>query len=123
MRHFNFENVKKLIILLFAALLFCPVEAQAANNHEVTKSGGGYALSGQLPQVGYTAKIYDASNGLATSDANCVMCASDGAIWIGSYGGIIRYDGTTFIRLNSSDGVTSGRAIFEDSLGRIYRYK
>ena len=123
MRHFTIKNAKKLIVLLIALLLLAPAKVNHAtdkDSNEVTKSGGGYALSGQLPQVGYTAKIYDASNGLVTSDANCVMCASDGAIWIGSYGGIIRYDGTTFVRLESSEGLTSGRTIFEDSSGRIY---
>lgn len=121
MRYFSLKKAKKLIVILIVLLLFVPASvAVAADGDENQKSGGGYALSGQIPSVGYTAKIYDASNGLITSDANCVMCASDGAIWIGSYGGIIRYDGTAFTRLDSGDGLTSGRAIFEDTSGRIY---
>lgn len=121
LRHFNLKNAKKLIVFIFTLLIFTTSgDVSAGDNNELTKSGGGYALSGQLPQVGYTAKVYDATNGLSTSDANCVMCASDGAIWIGSYGGIIRYDGTAFLRLDSSEGVTSGRTIFEDSKKRIY---
>lgn len=83
-------------------------------------SGGGYAITGQTPKVGYTAKIYDATNGLPTSDANFVLGSSDGYVWIGGYSGIIKYDGTSFERLDTSDGLTSGRAIFEDSKGRIW---
>ncbi|MBO6137805.1 MAG: response regulator [Lachnospiraceae bacterium] len=84
------------------------------------KIGGGYAASGQLEGVGYIARIYDATNGLPTSDANWILGSTDGYLWIGGYSGIIRYDGTTFERLDSSGGLTSGRVIFEDSLGRIW---
>ena len=83
-------------------------------------SGGGYAITGQTPKVGYTAKIYDATNGLPTSDANYVLGTSDGYVWIGGYSGIIRYDGSSFTRLDTSDGLTSGRSMFEDSEGRIW---
>ncbi len=84
------------------------------------RTGGGYAASGQIENVGYTAKVYNATNGLPTSDANFIMGASDGHIWIGGYSGIIRYDGTTFTRLDTSEGLTSGRGLFEDSRGRIW---
>ncbi|MCR4591489.1 MAG: hypothetical protein K5668_11820, partial [Lachnospiraceae bacterium] len=82
--------------------------------------GGGYAASAQITDGGYISEIYDASNGLPTSDANYILCASDGYIWIGGYSGIIRYDGNTFTRLETSDGLTNGRGLFEDSKGRIW---
>lgn len=83
-------------------------------------TGGGYAVTGQLKGVGYAAKLYDADNGLPTSDANYVMSSSDGYIWIGGYSGIVKYDGRNFERLDSSDGLTSGRVILEDRKGRIW---
>ena len=82
--------------------------------------GGGYAVSGQIKGVGYSAKLYDASKGLPTSDANYVIGVSDGYIWIGGYSGIIRYDGSIFERLDTSEGLTSGRCLMEDSKGRIW---
>ncbi|MCR5054199.1 MAG: response regulator, partial [Lachnospiraceae bacterium] len=88
--------------------------AEEANN------GGGYAVSGQIPNVGYSAVLYDASNGLPTSDANYIMADADGYIWIGGYSGIIRYDGTNFERLDSKDGLANGRAMMQDSSGRIW---
>ncbi len=83
-------------------------------------SGGGYAITGQLDNVGYSAKLYNADNGLPTSDANCIFSADDGYIWVGGYSGIFRYDGAVFERLDSTEGLTNGRAIFQDSLGRIW---
>ncbi|MCR5724285.1 MAG: hybrid sensor histidine kinase/response regulator, partial [Treponema sp.] len=84
------------------------------------KIGGGYAASGQLEKVGYTTELYDASKGLPTSDANCVLGAKNGYVWIGGYSGIIRYNGSIFERLPTGGGLTSGRGFFEDSRGRIW---
>ncbi len=83
-------------------------------------NGGGYAVTGQLQGAGFNAELYNANNGLPTSDANVILSASDGYIWIGGYSGVIRYDGRSFERLDSSDGLTSAKAIFEDSRGRIW---
>ncbi|MCR4777745.1 MAG: response regulator [Lachnospiraceae bacterium] len=82
--------------------------------------GGGYALSGQMPGIYYLPKLYDASNGLPTSEANAILCASNGYIYIGGYSGIIRYDGVNFERLPVADGLSSGRAFFEDRQARIW---
>ena len=65
---------------------------------------------------------FNETNGLPTGEANTVLQTSDGFVWIGSYGGLIRYDGTSF--RNYSDGgvfpSSSVRALFEDSKGRLW---
>ncbi len=99
-----------------AALTF----AVGAVSVSATPNGGGYAASGQLDNVGYMAQIYDATNGLPTSDANYIYGAKDGYIWIGGYSGIIRYDGSNFERLDATGGLTSGRVIYEDSRDRMW---
>ena len=92
----------------------------SAGTEEKNKVGGGYAATGQIVEGGYTSQIYNATNGLPTSDANYVFCSSDGYIWIGSYSGILRYNGTDFERLETDGGLTSGRVIYEDSQSRIW---
>ena len=88
--------------------------------NRVTAQGGGYAVTKQFSDVGYTSKIYDATNGLPTSDANYILGSRNGNIWIGGYSGIIRYDGNVFERMPTNNGLTSGRAFFEDSSQRIW---
>ena len=93
-------------------------ETEKKNNYQVY--GGGYAITEQIPGVGYSSKLYDASNGLLTSDSMCILGESDGHVWIGGYSGVLRYDGTTFEKLSTDDGLTSARSIYEDSRGRIW---
>ena len=67
-----------------------------------------------------SAVLYDNTNGLPTSEANAIAETSDGFIWIGSYAGLIRYDGNTFERLSSTTGLTSVVALYVDSQERLW---
>ncbi|MBR6223899.1 MAG: HD domain-containing protein [Lachnospiraceae bacterium] len=82
--------------------------------------GGGMAISKQTLGIGYATKLYDATSGIPTSEANAVLATSDGFIWIGGYSGLIKYDGTNFVRQDSSTGVTSVNTLFEDNKGRLW---
>ncbi|MBQ5544875.1 MAG: hypothetical protein IIU00_04280, partial [Clostridia bacterium] len=63
---------------------------------------------------GYSAILYDNTNGLPTSEANALAATSDGFLWIGSYSGLIRYDGNTFERIDSTTGIASVVSLFVD---------
>ncbi len=83
-------------------------------------TGGGYAASGQIEGAGYTTVLYDATNGLPTSDSNFVLGARNGYVWVGGYSGVFRYNGSVFEKMDPSEGLTNARGLFEDSRGRIY---
>ncbi len=114
-----------LILIIWIGLLqgVCafPVFAETGGQTaEETLYGGAAAATGQAEGVDYVAKLYNAENGLPTSDANVIYSASDGFIWIGGYSGLTRYDGTSFERQDSTGGITTVNAIFEDSKGRLW---
>ena len=69
---------------------------------------------------GYSAVLYDNRNGLPTSEANAIAQTSEGFLWIGSYAGLIRYDGTTFERLDSTAGIANVRCLYVDSQDRLW---
>ena len=69
---------------------------------------------------GYSAVLYNNMNGLPTSEANAITETSEGFIWIGSYSGLIRYDGNTFERMDSTTGIASVRSLFVDSRERLW---
>ncbi|MBR0228898.1 MAG: HD domain-containing protein [Clostridia bacterium] len=69
---------------------------------------------------GFSAVLYDNRNGLPTADANAIAETGEGFIWIGSYAGLIRYDGNTFERMDSTNGITSVTSLFVDSRDRLW---
>ena len=104
------------ILQFFILFLFFVPQAFASQE----KQGGGAAITNQLEGMGYAYKLYDATNGLPTSDANTILSTQDGFIWIGGYSGLIRYDGARFERQDSSTGITSVNALYEDSHKRLW---
>lgn len=119
-KYVKFISLLGMSMALLSSGMHVSADTLPNSSDERVTFGGGYAVSNQLENVGYSTTIYDATNGLPTSDANCVYASSDGYIWIGGYSGIIRYDGSVFERIDNIPGLTSGRAIFEDSKNRIW---
>ena len=125
---FNKKIIPVVIGLITAILSFsfngitsyAQASEEAVEIQNDNKYGGGYAVTNQISGVGYSPYVYDASNGLPTSDAMYILGASDGHIWLGGYGGGFCYDGTTFEKQPYSDGFTSARCFMEDSRGRIW---
>ena len=68
----------------------------------------------------YSAVLYNNRNGLPTSEANVITETRDGFIWIGSYSGLIRYDGNTFERIDSTTGIANVGSLFVDSKDRLW---
>ncbi len=68
----------------------------------------------------YAAVLYDSSNGMLTSEANAIAQSGDGFIWLGGYSGLIRFDGSSFYRYDSSTGISSVFALYIDDDGRIW---
>lgn len=70
----------------------------------------------------YVVTIYNEKNGLPTGEANTVIQSRDGHIWIGSYGGLIRYDGSNFRNYSTEKLIDSDsiRSLYEDSQGRLW---
>ncbi|MBO7663807.1 MAG: HD domain-containing protein [Clostridia bacterium] len=69
---------------------------------------------------GFSAILYNNPNGLPTSEANAITETSEGFIWLGSYAGLIRYDGHTFERFDSTTGIANVRCLFTDSRDRLW---
>lgn len=87
-------------------------------------SAAGVVSAQEQEEIGegasYSAVLYDNSNGLPTSEANAIAQTGNGCIWIGSYSGLIRYDGNNFERYASSSGITSVVSLYVDSEDRLW---
>ncbi len=78
-----------------------------------------YAHTDDAP---FVVTVYNEQNGLPTGEANTIIQTSDGYVWIGSYGGLIRYDGANIRNYSVEGEITSSsiRSLFEDSKGRLW---
>ena len=73
------------------------------------------------PASGYSPVLYNNTNGLPTSEANAIVQTSEGFLWIGSYSGLVQYDGNTFTRIDSAKtGITSVISLYADSKNRLW---
>ncbi|MBR3124870.1 MAG: histidine kinase, partial [Mogibacterium sp.] len=68
----------------------------------------------------YSAVVYDNTNGLPAAEANAIVETSEGFIWIGCYAGLVKYDGNTFERLDSTQGVNSISSLYVDKQDRLW---
>ncbi|MGN1084965.1 MAG: two-component regulator propeller domain-containing protein, partial [Lachnospiraceae bacterium] len=63
--------------------------------------------------------VYDSRSGMPSSEANIIAETEDGYIWIGSYAGLTRYDGTDFEFIREG-GITSITSMMTDRQGRLW---
>ena len=105
------SKIKKLAMaVVFAVCLSVgQTDVEAASNRDV------FGIDAD-----YTSVLFDSTNGMPTSEANAIAQSSDGFIWLGGYSGLIRYDGTTFYRFDSSTGIASVFALYIDDQDRIW---
>ncbi|MBQ6440426.1 MAG: SpoIIE family protein phosphatase [Mogibacterium sp.] len=104
-----------LIMSLLLALFLMTQTAVAADTDAVEPSVDPIRYNDN-----YSAVVYDNTNGLPASEANTIVQTSEGFIWIGCYAGLVRYDGNTFERLDSTQGVNSISSLYVDKQDRLW---
>jgi len=67
----------------------------------------------------FVASIYNNRTGMMSSEANAIAQTEDGFIWIGSYAGLTKYDGTGFEFIKES-GIASVICMLTDKKGRLW---
>ena len=73
------------------------------------------AVSVSAEEFPYVRTVFNERSGLPTGEANDVLQTSDGYVWVGSYGGLIRYDGSEF-RNFSAEGILPSSSVRMQSL-------
>lgn len=95
------------VIGLFIALLaFCP-DAYAKKDKE-------------LDFYSYTQDVFSSDNGLPCGEANDIAQTKDGILWIGTYAGLYRYNGSDFKWMSEFDSVKNVNCLYVDEEGRLW---
>ena len=114
------KNLLKIVICMLSSVLFSVQLCYAQEDSQPGEAAAGNIVDPVENSGGYSAVLYDNRNGLPTSEANDIEETEDGFIWIGSYGGLIRYDGCSFERIDSTQGITSVVSLYADSEDRLW---
>lgn len=64
--------------------------------------------------------VFDSSNGLVGGTANTIEKTSDGILWIGTYGGLYRYNGTQFKLMENLKSVKNVNCLYTDESDRLW---
>ena len=120
------RGIRLLLCLVFAAVLTaCSVCTGYGESviREINSSGNTSTKLTVNPfsyNERFSAVLYNNRNGLPTSEANAIAQTGEGFLWIGSYSGLVRYDGCTFERTETSAGITNVRCLYVDSRDRLW---
>ena len=122
---FNYLKTRQIIGILTALTILISIFTVNVSADELSVNSSGVpnrhiSVDPIEHNAGYSAVLYDNTNGLPTSEANAIAETSEGFIWIGSYAGLIRYDGNTFERMNPSSGLTSIKCLYVDTRNRLW---
>ena len=87
-----------------------------------TYGGTSYAAdeTGAIDFDRYVQTIYNNENGLPGGKANDIAQTTDGVLWIGTYGGLYRYNGAQFTLMDNFESVKNANCLYTDEAGRLW---
>ncbi len=91
-----------------------------------TGEGNETAVSGETGAApvssysSYTRTVYNGTNGLPSGEANALAATSDGMLWAGTYAGLYRYDGRSFVHMDDFETVKNVNCLYTDAEGRLW---
>ena len=96
------------LISFLLSICFCPLMAEAEHHRSLFAS--------------YKQTMFHSGNGLMSDEANAIVQSHDGYLWIGSYAGLMRYNGQAFqqMRDENNQAIVRVSCLFEDSRQRLW---
>ena len=70
----------------------------------------------------YKIDVWTTAEGLPQNSVNAILQTRDGYMWLGTYGGLVRFDGSTFTSIGGTEGLPSNRilALCESRRGGLW---
>jgi len=70
--------------------------------------------------ISFVEKLYNSENGLTGGCLNDMAMTVDGSMWIGTYGGLFRFNGSKFVLIDNISTVRSVQTLFVDNEDRLW---
>ena len=81
---------------------------------------GARAESMDVDYSDYVQTVYSSWNGLSCGEANDIAQTNDGILWIGTYAGLYRYNGSEFRWMDGYESVRNVNCLYVDGEGRLW---
>ncbi|MBR4754388.1 MAG: response regulator [Lachnospiraceae bacterium] len=78
------------------------------------------AEGAEAAKIQFIKKIYNGENGLIGGCANDIAQTADGNMWVGTYGGLYRFNGSKFFLLENMDEIRSINSLYTDKEDRLW---
>ncbi len=104
----NRKTAVGLLLFLFLMAGAGKVQADTVNPEEKTD------------YTTYIQTVYNRENGLPGGCANDIAQTADGILWIGTYGGLYRYNGNEFQWMDEFESVKTVNCLYTDEEGRLW---
>lgn len=119
-----------MLLLVCMSVTFIPEDIGAktrlTNSEELTQTDSNEteqtanADSWQYDFQRYIQTVYNGENGIPGGAANDIAQTKDGILWIGTYGGLYRYNGSQFQWMNEFESVKTVNCMYTDEAGRLW---
>ena len=103
------KRLKRTALLLFAAAIGISAQSETVMAEVQTTDYDSYV------QIEYSNE-----EGLLSGEANDIEQTKDGKLWIGTYAGLFKYDGTKFKLFNDVPSVKNVNCLYVDEEGRLW---
>ena len=80
----------------------------------------GNTVQARGSSVSYIQTVFSGENGLPCGHANAIAQTNDGILWIGTYAGLYRYNGSEFRLMSDFDSVKNVNCLYADKEGRLW---
>ena len=70
--------------------------------------------------ISFIEKLYNSDNGLIGGCLNDIAMTKDGSMWIATYGGLFRFNGSRFVLIDNLNSVRSVQTLFVDEDDRLW---
>ncbi|MCR4625781.1 MAG: response regulator [Lachnospiraceae bacterium] len=70
--------------------------------------------------ISFIEKLYNSDNGLVGGCLNDIAMTRDGSMWIATYGGLFRFNGSKFVLIDNLSSVRSVQTLFVDEEDRLW---
>jgi len=97
-----------ILICFLLSVCLCPYVAKAEHHRSLFAS--------------YKETLFHSGNGMLSDEANAIAQSHDGYLWIGSYAGLMRYNGHAFQQMKDekNQAIVRVSCLFEDSRQRLW---